>query len=134
MHYLLIILGVVFLFLSLKTMIKNNKIKRNGILTNARVVSYITEKRKDSEPGNYNEVILKFPILIFEQIVDGEIKNIRVKGKSNSKFKIGEVTPIYYDPNDPEENFYLPKKDFFVKYLFLIFGIIFLTFGIIEYS
>ncbi|MFD0992389.1 DUF3592 domain-containing protein [Tenacibaculum geojense] len=132
MHYILIILGVVFIILSLKTMIENILIKKNGILTNARVISYVTEIRKDTEPGNYNEVKLKFPILTFEHLEDGITKNIRIKGKSNSKFKIGEITPIYYNPNNPEKKFYLPKKDFFVKYLFLLFGIMFLYFGINE--
>ncbi|KAB1159746.1 DUF3592 domain-containing protein [Tenacibaculum aiptasiae] len=130
MHYILIILGVVFLILWLKTMIGNILIKKNGILTNARVVSYEREIRKDTEAGNYGEVEVKFPILTFEYLDNGITKNIRIKGKSNSKFKIGEITPVYYDPNNPEGRFYLPKKDFLVKYLFLIFGIMFLYFGI----
>jgi len=57
-------------------------------------------------------------------------KQINIKGKSNSICTMYETTPIYYNPTKPETEYYLPKKNFLVKFLFFFIGLFFLCLGI----
>lgn len=74
-----------------------------------------------------NETSLKIPLFIF---YDSSNKQINIQGKSNSICTMYETTPIYYNPTKPETEYYLPKKDFLVKFLFFFIGLFFLCLGI----
>lgn len=119
---LLLILGFLYI------LFRNGRIKRNGILTNAKVVSISFEKGSENEEGFSG--IIKVPVYSFEYFKNEKIKSCRIKGRSNSKVKIGDITPVYYHPKNPSKDYFLPKKDFFVKYMYLLIGFIFFSIGI----
>ncbi|MNL11350.1 hypothetical protein D3C87_1321820 [compost metagenome] len=73
---------------------------------------------------------MKVTVPVFE-FNDSSNNKIRVKGVSNSICKINETTVVYYDPKNPETEFYFAKKDFLVKYLFFFFGLFFLILGFV---
>lgn len=119
---LLILIGLIFIFFGFKTLIKELKIKKTGIKTTAKVIGFDQEKSTEE-----NRTPAKIPVFIFYT----ESKNqITVKGKSGSRCEIYEITPIYYNPKNPEKEFYLPKKDHLVKYLFFCFGLVFICLGL----
>jgi len=119
---LLIIIGLVLLFIAFRTLLKEDKIIKNGIKTTGTVIGFSTEKSLSE-----NETSLKIPLFIF---YDSSNKQINIQGKSNSICTMYETTPIYYNPTKPETEYYLPKKDFLVKFLFFFIGLFFLCLGI----
>lgn len=57
---LLIIIGLVLLFIAFRTLLKEDKIIKNGIKTTATVIGFSTEKSLSE-----NETSLKIPLFIF---------------------------------------------------------------------
>jgi hypothetical protein len=119
---LLIIIGLVLLFIAFRTLLKEDKIIKNGIKTTATVIGFrlksLYQKMKH---------LSKYHFLYF---MIAQNKQINIKGKSNSICTMYETTPIYYNPTKPETEYYLPKKDFLVKFLFFFIGLFFLCLGI----
>ena len=74
---------------------------------------------------------IKLPVFTFSHKDENGEKIYTVKGKSNSTCEIGEITPIYYNPENPEKEYYLPKKDFLMKYVIFLIGMFFFSFGIL---
>ncbi|PKB44169.1 uncharacterized protein DUF3592 [Cellulophaga sp. RHA19] len=123
-----VIIGLFLILGFLYILIRNGKIKRNGILTTAKVVSISLEKGSENEEGFSG--VIKVPVYSFEYYKNGNLQSHRIKGRSNSKVEIGDVTPVYYNPKNPPKDYYLPKKDFFIKYVFLVIGFGFFAIGI----
>jgi len=124
------ITGLILILIFFLTIIKNIRIKKLGILTTARVVTFVLKEGIKDEHGSTSK--LNIPVYKFDHINNnGSSKTFRVEGKSNSVAKIGEETPIYYNPNNPEKEYYLPKKDFLIKYVFLVVGFVFFSIGVL---
>lgn len=123
-----VIIGLILILGFLYILIRNGKIKRNGILTTAKVVSISLEKGSENEEGFSG--VIKVPVYRFNFYKNGNLQSHRIKGRSNSKVEIGDVTPVYYNPKNPSKDYYLPEKDFFVKYVFLVIGFGFFAIGI----
>ncbi|MCC9063801.1 DUF3592 domain-containing protein [Flavobacterium piscisymbiosum] len=119
---LLVLIGLILMFMGIKVYIKQQRIIKTGIKTIATVIGFSNEKSLAE-----NEAPVKIPLFIF---YDTSRNQISVKGKSNSICTIHETTPIYYNPAKPETEYYLPKKDFLVKFLFFFVGLFFLSLGI----
>jgi hypothetical protein len=119
--FLMIFIGLISMIFGFKEFQKVKKLKESGIKTIATVVDFSYEENSD---GN----TLKIPVFEF---YDNLNNNIRVKGVSNSICKINETTVVYYDSKNPQTEFYFPKKDFSVKYLFTFLGLFFFTLGLI---
>lgn len=115
MGFLAIILGV-------DTYKKEKKLLEIGIKTIAKVVGFSDEETSDG---------VKVTVPVFE-FNDSFNNKIRVKGVSNSICKINETTIVYYDPKNPQTEFYIAKKDFLVKYLFFLVGLFFLILGFVS--
>lgn len=117
-----VFIGLILIFLGFKTLIKEIKIKKTGIKTTAKVIGFSYEKSlgEDDAP-------IKIPVFIFYDNLNHQKS---VKGKSNSICKMYDTTPIYYNPENPEKEYYLPEKDFMVKFLLFLFGMIFLCLGV----
>lgn len=124
------IAGFVLILFYFITVFKEIKIKKNGINTVATVVALSIDKGFENESGRVNKI--KVPVFKFEHVdKNGNSKTFRVKGKSNSTAKIYETTSIYYNPNNPEKEYYLPKKDFLKKYVALLIGLLFLAISVL---
>lgn len=120
---LMILMGAIAIVISFFTHKNQMRIKRNGRMTEATIVSISIEKGIDDSPP------LDIPVFRFTHKSENGDKTYRVKGKSNASGKIGEVTPIYYLPENPEKEYYLPKKDFLVKYVMFFVGMFFFCLG-----
>lgn len=107
--------------LGIDTYKKEKKLQEIGIKTIAKVIDFSDEETSDG---------VKVTVPVFE-FKDSSNNKIRVKGVSNSICKINETTVVYYDPKNPETEFYFAKKDFLVKYLFFFVGLFFLILGFV---
>lgn len=121
----MILMGTIAIILSFFTHRNQSRLKRNGLLEEAKMIYFSTEKGSDDSPS------LKIPVFTFSHKDENGVKVYTVKGKSNSLCKIGELTPIYYNPENPEKEYYLPKKDFLVKYLMFFIGMFFFCLGVL---
>ncbi|MBF4466204.1 DUF3592 domain-containing protein [Flavobacterium sp. LC2016-12] len=117
----LVIMGFLAMVLGIDTYKKEKKLHEIGIKTIAKVVGFSDEETSDG---------VKVTVPVFE-FNDSFNNKIRVKGVSNSICKINETTVVYYDPKNPETEFYFSKKDFLVKYLFFFVGLFFLILGFV---
>lgn len=110
---------MILLFIGFKTLRKELKIKKTGIKTTAKFIAYSYETSVDFE----NTSTVKVPIFEFYDLNN---KMIVVKGKSCSICKTNEITTIYYNPEKPKTEYYLSKKDFMIKFLYFLFGLLLL--------
>lgn len=117
----LVIMGFLAMVLGIDTYKKEKKLQEIGIKTIAKVIDFSDEETSDG---------VKVTVPVFE-FKDSSNNKIRVKGVSNSICKINETTIVYYDPKNPETEFYFAKKDFLVKYLFFFVGLFFLILGFV---
>ncbi len=117
----LVIMGFLAMVLGIDTYKKEKKLQEIGIKTIAKVIDFSDEETSDG---------VKVTVPVFE-FKDSSNNKIRVKGVSNSICKINETTVVYYDPKNPETEFYFAKKDFLVKYLFFFVGLFFLILGFV---
>ncbi|MBE8724066.1 DUF3592 domain-containing protein [Flavobacterium hungaricum] len=122
----LILISSIAIYISYSVHKEQSKLKKNGLLTEAKMIDISIENSGDDSPS------VKVPVFTFSHKNEYGTKSYRVKGKTNSSAKIGEITPVYYNPKNPGEEYYLPKKDFLMKYLILIFGLFFFTLGILN--
>ncbi|MDA6068408.1 DUF3592 domain-containing protein [Flavobacterium sp. AC] len=121
----MILMGTIAIIFSFLTHRIQSRLKRNGLLEEAKMIYFSTEKSTGDSPS------LTIPVFTFSHKDQNGIKTYTVKGKSNSLCKIGEVTPIYYNPENPEKEYFLPKKDFLVKYLMFFIGMFFVCLGVL---
>ncbi|MFB3388756.1 DUF3592 domain-containing protein [Flavobacterium sp. LAR06] len=117
----LVIMGFLAMVLGIDTYKKEKKLQEIGIKTIAKVIDFSDEETSDG---------VKVTVPVFE-FNDSSNNKVRVKGVSNSMCKINETTVVYYDPKNPETEFYFAKKDFLVKYLFFFVGLFFLILGFV---
>jgi hypothetical protein len=117
----LVVMGFLAMVLGIDTYKKEKKLQEIGVKTIAKVVCFSDEETSDG---------VKVTVPVFE-FNDSFNNKIRIKGVSNSICKINETTIVYYDPKNPETEFYFAKKDFLVKYLFFLFGLFFLILGFV---
>lgn len=118
----LIIIGLILIFVAFRTFKKELKIRKIGIKTTAQVIRFNYEESLEEYKSP-----TKIPVFIFHDKLNNQIT---VKGKSSSSCEMYETTPIYYNPAKPETEYYLPKKDFMVKFLFFFFGLALLCSGL----
>ncbi|UTN06410.1 DUF3592 domain-containing protein [Flavobacterium bizetiae] len=119
---LLVVIGLTLMVVGIRVFIKQRRIQKNGIKTMATVIGFSNEKSLAED-----EASLKIPLFIF---YDSSNNQISIKGKSNSICTMYETTPVYYNPEKPETEYYLPNKDFMVKHLFFFVGLFFLSLGV----
>lgn len=117
----LVIMGFLAMVLGIDTYKKEKKLQEIGFKAIAKVVDFSDEETSDG---------VKVTVPVFE-FNDSFNNKIRVKGVSNSISKINETTVVYYDPKNPQTEFYIAKKDFLVKYLFFFVGLFFLILGFV---
>ncbi|MCG2618195.1 DUF3592 domain-containing protein [Terrimonas sp. NA20] len=117
-----LIIGLVFLFIAIKTLRKHNKLKKTGITTEG--VVYDVLKEADSS-FNFSYPIIRFTTLTQEWIT--ETANI---GTLPGFYKKGQKVTVIYDQNSPKE-FTLDSKTIrFILLLFLIIGLLTTTLGV----
>lgn len=119
----MILMGAIAIIVSFSIHRNQSKLKRNGVIGEAKIIYFSTEKGISDSPS------LKIPVFTFSAEDQNGVKVYYVKGKSNSICEIGELTPIYYNPEDPEKEYYLPKKDFLMKYVAFFIGTFFFCLG-----
>jgi hypothetical protein len=117
----LVLMGFILAFFGYDTFKKEKKLKEGGIKTTASVVDFSNEETSDGPT-------VKVPVFEF---YDHSNTKFRVKGVSNSICKIGETTVVYYNPVNPETDYYFPSKDFLVKYLLSCAGLFILIAGFV---
>ncbi|MFY7936351.1 MAG: hypothetical protein ACOVOQ_03150 [Flavobacterium sp.] len=121
----MILMGAIAVIISFSTHRKQLRLKKNGLVAEAKMIYFSIEKGMSDSPAS------KIPVFTFSHKDENGIKIYSVKGKSNSSCEIGELTPIYYNPENPEEEYYLPKKDFLIKYVIFFVGMFFFCLGTI---
>lgn len=117
-----LIIGLVFLFIAIKTLLKQNKLKKTGITTEGIV--YDVSK----EPGstlNFSYPIIRFTTLTQEWIT--ETANI---GMFPGFYKKGQKVTVIYDQNSPKEFTLDSKTNSFITLLFLVVGLLITTLGV----
>ena len=117
----LFLMGVAATVLGYDIFKKEKKLTEGGIKTTAVVVDFSNEETSD-------EPTVTVPVFEF---YDNFNTKFRVKGVSNSICKIGEATIVYYNPVNPQTDYYFPNKDFLVKYLFSCVGLFCLIAGLV---
>ena len=126
-NFLIMFMGGISILFSFLTYREQNKLKKHGLIEEAKFIGYSQEKGIGKSPS------IKVPLFVFWYKSDIEKKYYTVKGKTNSSCKSGETTPIYFNPENPEKEYYLPKKDFLMKYILLFLGTFFLCLGYLLY-
>lgn len=121
----MILMGSIAIIVSFSIYRDQSRLKRNGMLGEAKMIYFSTEKGTSDSPP------LTIPVFTFSTEDENGIKVYYIKGKSNSICEIGELTPIYYNPENPEKEYYLPKKDFLMKYVAFFIGMFFFCLGTI---
>lgn len=121
----MILMGFTSILLGFITHNRQLRLKKNGLLSEAKMIYFSDEKSDANEPS------VKIPVFTFSHEDENGLKKYFVKGKTNSSCKIGEVTPIYYNPKNPEKEYYLPQKDFLMKYLMFFIGLFFFCLGVL---
>ncbi len=121
----MILMGSISIVLSFLTHREQSKLKRNGLLAEAKLIEFFNEKSTDDSPA------AKIPVFKFLHKDKDGTRAFIVKGKSNSLGEIGELTPIYYNPENPEKEYYLANKDFLMKYVMFFIGMFFFCLGIL---
>lgn len=87
--------------------------------TTGTLVDYKTHTHMDSYDNTYSKII--------EFEVDGKRYRHVQKASSNIRSKIGKQIKIRYNPEDPTDNV---MKHEFTGWVFIIVGIVFISFGI----
>lgn len=121
----MILIGGIAIVISFFTYINQSRLTRNGQKGEAKMIYFSIEKGTDDSPP------AKIPVFTFSHKDENGVKKYFVKGKSNSSCDIGELTPIFYNPENPEKEYYLPKKDFLMKYVIFFIGMFFFCLGVI---
>jgi len=121
----MILMGSISLYFSFTTHRDQARLKKKGLLTEAKMIEFSAEKATSDSTS------VTVPVFTFSHKDQNGVKVFRVKGKTNSSAQIGEITPIYYNPENPEKEYYLPKKDFLMKYLMLFLGMFFCCLGLL---
>lgn len=121
----MILMGAIAVIISFSTHKEQLRLKKNGLIGEAKMIYFSLEKGISDSPP------LKIPVFTFSHKDENGVKIYSVKGKSNSSCEIGELTPIYYNPENPEKEYYLPQKDFLMKYVIFFVGMLFFCLGTI---
>ncbi len=110
--------GLIAVIIGISTYITEQKTIKMGVLIEATCIGSSIFKKKDSAPT----IVPKFNFLFNERLYT-------IEGKTNSKVKIGQKTPIYINPDKPDKEYYMPKKDFLMKYFCIFIGCFFMYLG-----
>ncbi|MES2811518.1 MAG: DUF3592 domain-containing protein [Bacteroidota bacterium] len=120
-----ILISFILLYLSIVFFKEEKRLIKKGIKAIATIVDYSEEKIMEKDK-NLSK------ILVYE-FYDLKQKVNRVKSKTNRTGKIGESCTVYYNIENPNQEYYL-EKDYLRKYILLFFGLFFLIIGLFMLS
>jgi hypothetical protein len=120
--FLLILVSFILICLSVIIFKEEKRLMKFGEKTVAEVENYNEQKIIDND--RYSSRILVYKFYDLKQNLH------EVKSKTNRNGKIGESCIVYYNIENPSEEYYL-EKDYMRKYILLFFGLFFLTIGLL---
>ncbi len=111
-------MGGIGVIISIFSFLKEQKLKNLGKLVEATCT------------GSSKETSASYPMFGFWYGDAENKKYYKIVAKVNSSIKIGEKVSVYINPDKPDKEYYMPKKEFMGKYVTFFVGSFFVCLGL----